>query len=86
MKLKEGFVTYTSGSNKYMVAADSRVFSGLVRGNETAGIIIDCLMKDTTEDSIVKRLLEEYEAPEDIIRKDVRKIIAKLREIGAVED
>jgi len=86
MKLKTGFVTYASGGQKYVVSADSKVFSGLVRGNETAGMIIDCLAEDTTEDKIVSRLLEVYDAPEEVIRKDVNKIITKLREIGAIEN
>ena len=48
MKLRNGFITYNSGSEQIMVAAGaaSDVFRGMVRSNATAAFIIDCLARE----------------------------------------
>lgn len=86
MKLKEGFVTYQMGEEQFMVATGSAKFSGLVRSNGTAGFIVECLMKETTEDAIVEAILEKYDAPRDVVERDVKNILDKLRGIGALEE
>ena len=87
MKLKTGFITHTIGKEQMMVATGpaGKVFHGLVRSNETAAFIVDCLKKETTEEEIVAAMLEEYDAPKEVISKDVHRIVEKLREIGALE-
>ena len=87
MKLKSGFVTHTVGDEQMMVATGpaSSVFRGLVRSNETAAFIVDCLKKETTEEEIVKAMLQEYDAPEEVIARDVHSVVEKLQEIGALE-
>ena len=50
MKLKTGFITHQVGKEQMMVAAGpaAKVFHGLVRSNETAAFIVNCLKKETT--------------------------------------
>ena len=45
MKLKDEFITYETDGEQIMVAAGTDSFSGLVRSNETAGFIVECLKK-----------------------------------------
>ena len=47
MKLKEGFITYVTDGEQLMVAAGraADTFHGLVRSNESAAFIVDCLKK-----------------------------------------
>ena len=87
MKLKSGFVTHNVGKTQMMVATGSAsaVFHGLVRSNETAAFIINCLKKETTEQEIVDAMLQEYDAPAEVIARDVHSVLEKLREIGALE-
>ena len=87
MKLKTGFITHKVGNTQMMVATGpaSTLFHGLVRSNETAAFIVDCLKKETTEREIVEAMGKEYDAPEDVIARDVHSIVEKLREIGALE-
>lgn len=87
MKLKKGFITHTIQDTQIMVAAGKAAesFHGLVRSNETAAFIVDCLKSETTEDGIVQALLAEYDVDEDTARRDVREILKKLESIGAVE-
>ena len=87
MKLKTGFITHNVGKEQMMVAAGpaAKQFHGLVRSNETAAFIVDCLKKETTEQEIVEAMLQEYDAPEELIARDVHSVVEKLQEIGAVE-
>ena len=87
MKLKTGFITHKVGKEQMMVAAGpaAKLFHGMVRSNETAAFIIDCLKKETTEDAIVEAMAARYEAPRETIEKDVHGVIEQLRGIGALE-
>ena len=86
MKLKPGFVTHNVGKEQMMVAAGpaAKSFHGLVRSNETAAFIINCLKKETSEEAIVEAMLAEYETPRETVEQDVHRIVEKLREIGAL--
>lgn len=85
MKLNNEFITREMDNQQFMISASGK-FSGLVRSNKTAAFIVDCLANDTTEDEIVQKMLAKYNAPEDIIRKDVKKILDTLRRIGALDE
>ena len=86
MKLKPGFITHNVGKEQMMVAAGpaAKHFHGLVRSNETAAFIVNCLKKETTEEAIVDAMAAQYEAPRETIARDVHRIVEKLREIGAL--
>ena len=84
MKLKDTFITYSSGDDYIMVAASG--FSGMTRGNKTAAFIIEQLKKPTTPAQIVDELAKHFEAPRPTIEKDVADILARLRSIGAIEE
>ena len=86
MKLKPGFITHNVGKEQMMVAAGpaAKQFHGLVRSNETAAFIVNCLKQETTEEAIVDAMLEQYEAPRETIRQDVHRVVEQLRQIGAL--
>lgn len=86
MKLKEGFITHESAGEQLMVAAGSTGFAGIVRSNQTAAFIVDCLKTETTQERIVEAMAETYDAPREVLAKDVEAILAKLRSIGALEE
>ncbi len=86
MRLKEGFITHTIQDTQMMVAAGeaAKSFHGLIRSNETAAFIVNCLKTDTTEDAIVDSLMSEYDVSREIAEQDVRDILDKLRSIEAI--
>lgn len=86
MKLKKEFVTYDADEKQIMISTDTRLFSGMVKSNETASFIIDCLKEETDIDHIVEKMEREYDAPREVIAEDVQKVIDKLREIGALDE
>lgn len=87
MKLKDGFITRTVQGTQMMVAVDGSAanFHGLVRSNETAAFIVDCLKSDTTEEQIVDHLLGEYNVSREVAQRDVHAILEKLYGIGAIQ-
>lgn len=85
MKLKKGFVTHTTNNEQVLVAADGS-FNGIAKSNQTAAFIVDCLKNNVTEEDIVNLMTKEYDAPREIISKDVHNIIEKLKSIGAIEE
>ncbi|MBR6717112.1 MAG: PqqD family protein [Oscillospiraceae bacterium] len=86
MKLNSGFISHSDGEDHLLVSTGATAFSGLVRSNQTAAFIIFCLETETTEDEIVEKMLAQYDAPRDIIARDVKKIVEQLRGIGAIDD
>ncbi|MBQ8979038.1 MAG: PqqD family protein [Oscillospiraceae bacterium] len=85
MKLKKDFIVHRTEDECLIVPLGGASFSGMVRGNESSGVIFDCLNNDTTIDAIVKELMDRYEAPEETVRNDVNNVINKLKKIGALE-
>ena len=88
MKLRDGFITYNSGSEQIMVAAGaaSDVFRGMVRSNETAAFIIDCLAQEITLEELTDKLTQRYDAPREIISRDLGRVLDTLRSIGALDE
>jgi len=88
MKLHNGFITYHSGTGQIMVAAGSvsEKFRGMVRSNATAAYIIDCLKEEITREEMADKLVCRYDAPRDIIERDLDKVLDSLRGIGALDE
>lgn len=86
MKLKDGFITHETNGEQIMVSAGNVKFSGLVRSNKTAAFIVDCLKDETSADAIIEKMLQKYDAPRELIAKDVNMVVEKLRSIGALDE
>ena len=84
MKLINGFIMQDLGDEHMAVATGeaAKVFHGLVRSNETAAFIVRELLNETTEEKIVERMLETYDAPREQIAADVHRVIGQFREAG----
>lgn len=88
MKLKEGVFLHKS-DDEYMAVTQgeaARSFNGLIRNNKTANDIMTLLQNETTEEAVISAMLEKYDAPREIIEKDVRSIIGKLKETGLLDE
>ena len=87
MKLNPNFLTHESLGEHYMIGTGDTSFKGIVKSNETAAFILECLKTDTTRDAVVDRLLAEYEGVDRAtVARDVDGIISQLRSIGALEE
>lgn len=86
MKLKNIFVSDTLGDEKILVSTNDNIFNGLIRTNETASFIIDCLYVDTTFDEIVDKVVKRYDVTEQKARYSVQNIISQFKGINVLED
>lgn len=86
MKLNNDFISHEDGNESFVIPSGKADFSGVVRGNKTFGNIVELLQNDITEAEIVQSMLEKYDASQDVIERDVKKVIENLREIGAIID
>ena len=86
MKLKKGYITHDTDSESLLVPMGGAGWAGVVKGNKTLGAILGFLKEDTSEAAIIDAMKERFDAPEDIIVRDVKKVIAELRKIGALDE
>ena len=86
MKLKDKFIVHNMGDEILLVSADDSMNRGFIRGNSTTAIIIEALSDEVSESDIVDRIEAEFDAPREVIAEDVRAVLAKLEQIGAIQD
>lgn len=85
MKLKDTFITHMSNGEQILVDASGK-FSGLIRNNETAAFIVECLKKETTVEEIVDQMYEEYDASKEVLLEAVNDVVLQLRKAGAIDE
>ncbi len=86
MKLNKDFILHVSDGETILVPTGNAKFSGVVRGNKTLGAVLELLKEETTEEQIVTAMKTRFDAPEEIIARDVKKALDGLRKIGAVDE
>ena len=85
MKLNKDFILHISEGETMLVPTGKANFSGIVRGNKTLGAVLELLAEDTTEAEIVAAMKGRFDAPEDVIVRDVKKALEGLSKIGAID-
>lgn len=85
MKLKDSFITHMSNGEQILVDVSGE-FSGLIRNNESAARIVDCLKTETSIIEIVEQLSLEYEASNEELESAVNSVLNKLRSVGAIDE
>ena len=89
MKIKKGFVLRQVCGENVVVGEglDAINFGKLLSLNETAAWLWQqaVALDDFTVDSLVAKLLEEYDVTEDIARRDVTNIVNEWQKVAVVE-
>ena len=89
MKIKSGFILREiSGVNVVIGVGENaeKIKNSMVKLNESGAFIWKILEKGATVDEVVSAILNEYDAPEDVVRADVLNVVKTLKEIGAIDD
>lgn len=86
MKLKKEFITHDTGAESILIPKGGAGWAGVVKGNKTLGAILGLLKKETTEEAVIDAMKERFDAPENVIVRDVKKVIDELRKIGALDE
>lgn len=87
MKLKDGVIlTENDGSYVAVAAGDAgKSFSGMIKLNETAAFILEKLREDSTVESLVTAVTEEYDASADRAKDSVVRVVELLTNAGLLE-
>ena len=63
-----------------------KAFGKFLEASESGNYMFQFLMKDTTEEEVVKNMCLTFEAPEEEIREDVQAVVNGLRNMGFLEE
>lgn len=86
MKLNKEFLLHNTSSESILVPTGNAGFSGVVRGNKTLGAVLELLQTEISETELIAGMRARFDAPEDMIERDVQKILNELRKIGALDE
>ena len=86
MRLNKNYIIHKTNNETILVPTGEAGFSGIVRGNSTLDVILELLREETNETAIVAAMQTKFDAPEEAIINDVKKAIAELRKIGALDE
>ena len=85
MKLDPRFLVHETKGEHYIISSSGTKFKGIIKNNETAAFIVECLKEDISEKNIVDRIMSEYAGvTRNAVENDVAEIINILRDIGAI--
>lgn len=88
MRLKKEVIAHNLGGQHIIFFKDKYAsgYQQVIRCNNTAAYIINCLKQECTLDSIIESLKEKFDVPKDQVRNDVIYILNYLRSIDAIEE
>lgn len=86
MEIKKEMIHREIAGDHILVPVGKTVgeFSGLFPMTESSAIIWDMLPDIESEGEAVDKLLEIYDAPREVVEKDVREFFDKLRGYGII--
>ena len=87
LKIKKGFILREVSGSFIVVAvgAASKEFKGLITLNETGAFLWEKLVNGNTKEGLVEALLNEYDAPREVIENDVNDFLKIITDGGLVE-
>lgn len=88
MRIKEGFLKRQVGERAVVVPIGeaAKNFHGMIHLNETGGEIWELLKEETTEEKVLREMLEIYEVEEEQAKKSLDAFLSKMREAGVLEE
>ena len=87
MKIKKGFAKRNiAGENIVVPLGNKNQFNGMITLNETSSFLCDCLAKDTSEQQIAQKVVDEYDIDLETALGDVNKFVTMLRENNLLDE
>ncbi len=87
MKIKNGFAKRKIANSNIVVPVGSTTkdFNGMITLNDSGSFFWDCMINETTEDEVIKKVLEEYDIDEETAKRDIEKFIKMLEDNKLLE-
>ena len=87
MKIKDGFVVREIAGECVVIALGeaSKSFNGMIKLNESARILWECLEKGCETEDMIAAILAAYDVDRDTAEKDVVRLICTLRGANILE-
>ena len=83
LKLKDGFILREIGGDIMAIPSGEELdLNMMITLNETGAFLWQRLQEETTEEAMLKDMLEEYEVEEATARKCITEFLEKLNEYG----
>ncbi len=87
MKISENFeIRNVGGINIVVPLGGNMSLSGVITLNESALFVWNTLKDDITEEELINKICAEYDAPREIIEKDVEELLAQFKENGLINE
>jgi hypothetical protein len=87
MKIKEDFILRKVADAYVVVPVNSLTldFNGIINLNETGAFLFKLLQKGTTEETLLEKMLEEYDVTPEKAKKDIGIFIGKVKDADILE-
>ena len=85
MKLKKTFIV-NEVAGETLVVPVTGDFHGIIKAHGCSDFILTCLKDEISEDALVDRLVAEYDVDRERAAADTARLLAELRELGALEE
>lgn len=87
MKIRDGYITRPMGDLYIVVDVTADVdFNGLITLNESALYIWELLQEEISYDQLLQALCEHYDAPVEVLKKDLDIFIENARKAKLLEE
>lgn len=87
MKIKDDFILRKVADSYVVVPVNSMTidFNGIINLNETGAFLFEILQKGAEKQTLLKKLMSEYEVSADNAESDIDKFIQKLKDEDILE-
>ncbi len=88
MKIKNGYILKDVAGSKVVMAVgeESLNFRGIITFNDVGAEVFTMLDGTNSVEKIVETIAEKYEAPSEVVKKDVLELIEKMKKQGLIEE
>ena len=88
MKIKDGFILKDVAGSKIVIAIGEQRFNfnGVITFNEVGADVFNMLDGNNSVEEIVAKISEEYNAPYEVVKSDVEKLIEKMRKHNLIDE
>ncbi len=88
MKIKDGFILKDVAGSKIVIATGAQRinFNGVITFNEVGAEVFNLIDGTNSVEEIIEKISKEYNAPYDVVKTDVERLIEKMRKHNLIDE